>query len=91
MESKSGFSLRAQLFSLVILITLISFIGSLWSSIESTRSYLNQQMQSHAQDTATSLGLSISPYMNQQVDGNSMVVATMISAILIADIIHQLI
>jgi len=81
MESKSGFSLRAQLFSLVILITLISFIGSLWSSIESTRSYINQQMHSHAQDTATSLGLSISPYMNQQVEGNSMVVATMISAI----------
>jgi len=81
MERKSGFSLKTQLFSLVILITLISFIGSLWSSIESTRSYLNEQMQSHAQDTATSLGLSISPYMNQQVEGNSMVVATMISAI----------
>ena len=75
---KSGISLRTQLYSLVIGIALITFIGASWVSVDTTRTYLNEQMQSHAQDAATSVGLSISPYMDGE---NSMIVETMIVAI----------
>ena len=75
---KTGISLRTQLYSLVIGIALITFIGASWVSVETTRTYLNEQMKSHAQDAATSVGLSISPYMDGE---NSMIVETMIVAI----------
>ena len=77
-QLRCGFSLKAQLYSLVIGIMIIAFVGSLWISISTTRSYFNQQMQSHAQDTATSLGLSISPYMDGK---NTVMVETMIASI----------
>ena len=75
---KTGISLRRQLYSLVIGIALITFIGASWVSVDTTRTYLNDQMKSHAQDAATSVGLSISPYMDGE---NSMIVETMIVAI----------
>jgi len=75
---KTGISLRTQLYSLVIGIALITFIGASWVSVDTTRTYLNEQMMSHAQDAATSVGLSISPYMD---DENMMIVETMIVAI----------
>ena len=75
---KTGISLRTQLYSLVIGIALVTFIGASWVSVDTTRTYLNEQMQSHAQDAATSVGLSISPYMD---DENLMIVETMIVAI----------
>jgi EAL domain-containing protein (putative c-di-GMP-specific phosphodiesterase class I)/GGDEF domain-containing protein len=75
---KTGISLRTQLYSLVIGIALITFVGASWVSVDTTRSYLNEQMKSHAQDAATSVGLSISPYMDEE---NSMIVETMIVAI----------
>lgn len=78
MNTETGFSLKTQLYSLVVSIAVVAFAGSLWISIDTTSEYLNEQMESHAQDTATSLGLSISPYM----DGESMVIVeTMIAAI----------
>ncbi len=75
---KTGISLRTQLYGLLVGIALISFIGSSWVSIDTTKGYLNDQMKSHAQDAATSVGLSISPYMDSD---NSMIVETMIVAI----------
>src|SRR3990167_5562943 len=48
-----------------LIITIISFLwlatffGILVINAQSTRNYLVEQMQSHAQDTATSLGLSL--------------------------------
>ena len=75
---KTGISLRTQLYSLVIGIALISFIGASWVSVDTTRTYLNEQMQTHAQDAATSVGLSISPYMDGE---NLMIVETMVVAI----------
>jgi EAL domain-containing protein (putative c-di-GMP-specific phosphodiesterase class I)/GGDEF domain-containing protein len=75
---KTGISLRTQLYSLVIGIALITFIGASWVSVDTTRTYLNEQMKSHAQDAATSVGLSISPYMDGE---NLMIVETMIVAI----------
>jgi EAL domain-containing protein (putative c-di-GMP-specific phosphodiesterase class I)/GGDEF domain-containing protein len=75
---KAEVSLRTQLYSLVIGIALITFIGSSWVSVDTTRTYLNDQMRSHAQDAATSVGLSISPYMDEE---NSIIAETMIVAI----------
>jgi len=76
-----GFSLKTQIYSLVFFLGLLSFAGTLLVTLESTKDYLNEQMGSHAQDTATSLGLSISPYLGTD-NGESLIIAeTMISAI----------
>jgi diguanylate cyclase (GGDEF)-like protein len=40
---------------------LLLFIGTLAITINNTRAYLDEQLQSHAEDTATSLGLSLKP------------------------------
>lgn len=71
-------SLRTQLYSLLFTITLVTFIGGLGININISRAYLNDQMGTHAQDAATSLGLSISPYMDED---NLIIAKTMISAI----------
>jgi hypothetical protein len=47
-------------------------------SVENIKSYLEGESQVHAQDTATSLGLSLSPYL---VDEKDPVLETMINAI----------
>jgi diguanylate cyclase (GGDEF)-like protein len=52
---------------LIIVITALftaSFLVSVTISTVNLRSFLEEQFQSHAQDTATSLGLSLSPYMH---------------------------
>ncbi|GAA59250.1 hypothetical protein P20652_1109 [Pseudoalteromonas sp. BSi20652] len=48
------------------------------TDVETTRDYLQTQMGSHAQDTATSLGLSISPYLDSE---NLVIAETMATAI----------
>lgn len=53
-------TLSRRLALLVILLMLLVFIGTFFTSVRNTRDYLETQMESHAQDTATSLGLSIS-------------------------------
>lgn len=75
---KTGISLRTQLYSLVIGFALITFIGASWVSVDTTKTYLNEQMKNHAQDAATSVGLSISPYMDEE---NLVIAETMIVAI----------
>jgi diguanylate cyclase (GGDEF)-like protein len=55
---------------------LLVFIGTLYSNIANSRNYLNKNLDFHAQDTATSLGLSLThavsigdiPVMNSMVD-----------------------
>lgn len=74
----ANLKLNTQLYILILSIVSISFIGSQIINIKMSRDYLNQQLQAHAQDTATSLGLSISPYMDKN---NIVIVETMISAI----------
>jgi len=60
-------------------VLLAVFFGTLWVNIENTKEYIEQQLESHAQDTATSLGLSISPHIG---DENSLpIVETMMQAI----------
>jgi len=44
------------------------FIGTLYTNVSNTRFFIEQQLSSHAQDTATSLGLSISPYISNYED-----------------------
>ena len=55
---------RQLLFFTLLLFTLL-FAGIWIEKLQSTRSFLITQLQSHAQDTATSLGLSLSPAMMQ--------------------------
>ncbi|WP_423186114.1 bifunctional diguanylate cyclase/phosphodiesterase [Alishewanella sp. d11] len=57
---KHGVTLRTQFYSLIIAMTFFAFAGSVLSQIYTFRDYLTQQLSSHAQDAAHSLGLSIS-------------------------------
>ncbi len=54
-------SLRRQLVLVISALFLLVFAGTVAISVNHTRVYLEEQMQSHAQDTATSLALSIGP------------------------------
>ena len=62
---KNGLSLKTQVYGLIIVISVVSFVVRIVTDVEATRDYLQTQMGSHAQDTATSLGLSISPYLEE--------------------------
>ncbi len=73
-----GISLKVQIYGLILAICLFSFFTRMVSDINSTRDYLQKQMSSHAQDTATSLGLSISSYLDEE---NLMIAQTMATAI----------
>jgi len=55
-------TLYRQLVIFTLFLFLILFIGTWLAKLESTRSFLIDQLESHAQDTATSLGVSISQY-----------------------------
>ncbi|MGR8931026.1 MAG: LapD/MoxY N-terminal periplasmic domain-containing protein [Gammaproteobacteria bacterium] len=46
----------------------MAFSLNLALSINNTKAYLENESQSHAQDTATSLGLSLSPYLTKPAD-----------------------
>lgn len=55
-------TLYRQLIVFTLLLFLILFTGTWLATFESTRSFLVNQLESHAQDTATSLGVAISQY-----------------------------
>lgn len=71
-------SLSKQLLILISALFLLIFGVNLVLGINNTKTYLENESQSHAQDTATSLGLSLSPYMN---DTHDPTIKAMISAI----------
>ncbi|MBB1304753.1 MULTISPECIES: EAL domain-containing protein [Pseudoalteromonas] len=75
---KNGLSLKTQVYGLIIVISVVSFVVRVVTDVETTRDYLQTQMGSHAQDTATSLGLSISPYLEPE---NLVIAETMATAI----------
>lgn len=54
-------TLARQLILIVCALFLFLFVGTLAITINNTRAYLGDQMHSHAEDTATSLGLSLKP------------------------------
>lgn len=56
-------TLYRQLVLMVALMTLFMFAGTAVLNLYHTRSFMIDQLASHAQDTATSLGLSLSPHM----------------------------
>lgn len=56
-------TLSRQLIIIGIVLFLLMFIGTFVVSVNNTRNYIAAQLASHAQDTATSLGLSLSPPM----------------------------
>ena len=75
---KQGISLKLQIYSLIVFICMLSFSVKVFTDIDSTTDYLESQMASHAQDTATSLGLSISSFLEPS---NITIAQTMASAI----------
>ena len=54
-------TLYRQLIVIVSMLFIAGFIGSFSISSSNLRHFLDKQLASHAQDTATSLGLSLSP------------------------------
>lgn len=52
-------TLLRQLMIVITLLLLLLLVGNFLTSVYNSRDYLARQMQSHAQDTATSLGLSM--------------------------------
>jgi len=68
-------SLKRQILTLVAIVLGLAYAGTLYISIKSTQDYLNNQLSVHAQDTATSLGLSLAPVIRKQdlAQANSMI------------------
>ncbi len=71
-------SLSKQLLTLITFIFVIVFSVSFIVSLENIRSYLEGEAEIHVQDTATSLGLSLSPHM---VDEKDPILRTMMNTI----------
>lgn len=58
-------TLYRQLLFFTLILFFLLFAGTWIAKLNSTRTFLQDQLESHAQDTATSLGLSISPHIQQ--------------------------
>ena len=56
-------TLSRQLIVLLLVLFMLMFAGTFLTSLSNTRDYLGKQLESSAQDVATSLGLSLSPHM----------------------------
>ena len=63
----------------LLFVLMLVFLGTVWINVNSTRAYISDQLASHSQDTATSLGLSISPYVG--MEGDLPIIDTMVNAI----------
>ena len=55
--------LSRQLVIIVSLVLSLGFVGAFLINVYDTREYLAAQLESHAQDAATSLGVSISQHL----------------------------
>lgn len=68
-------TLSKQLIIIISIVFAILFVGTSTVSINNMRTYLTQQLESHAQDTASSLGLSLAPHFksNDKALMNSMI------------------
>ena len=69
--------LRQLILVIVTLFTLL-FVGTFALSVNNTQQYLSEQLRTIAQDTATSLGLTLSPHF---VNEDLIVVESMVSAV----------
>ena len=70
-------TLSRQLLLLVVLLVTLFFVGSVSISVYNTRDYLESQLASHAQDAATSLGLSATSHA---ANGDQAMVTAMVNA-----------
>ena len=61
-------SLFKQLLLLISAIFVVIFAVNFWTSVTNMRDYLVSESEIHAQDTATSLGLSLAPYIADPKD-----------------------
>jgi diguanylate cyclase (GGDEF)-like protein len=66
-------TLYRQLVFFAVLFFFILFAGTWFVKFESTRSFLTNQLESHAQDTASSLSLAVSQYPNDMVSIETMI------------------
>ncbi len=71
-------TLYRQLLTLTFVLFLALFAATWLVKLRTTLSFLENQLESHAQDTATSLGLSISPHL---IEKDLATVETMINAV----------
>ncbi|HIE39913.1 MAG TPA: diguanylate cyclase, partial [Thiomicrorhabdus sp.] len=71
-------SLNKQMALFIASLLMILLIGTFILNLSNTKAFLQEQLRSHAQDTATSLGLSLSS-INDPKDTSSM--ETMINAV----------
>ncbi|HRX70720.1 MAG: EAL domain-containing protein [Candidatus Competibacteraceae bacterium] len=71
-------SLSRQLLLLISVLFLLIFSGNFIASVNKIRDYLQTEAKVHAQNTATSLGLSLSPHI---ADPHDPILETMIKAI----------
>ena len=71
-------TLLRQLIVVIVTLFIFIFFGSVLINIHNTRSYLNNQLQNISEDTATSMGLSLSPHMAK---GEMAIIESKINAI----------
>jgi diguanylate cyclase (GGDEF)-like protein len=71
--------LSRQLILSLFSVLLAVFFGTLMINVSNTKDSVEQQLASHAQDTATSFGLSIAPYIGD--DNDLPLIETMMNAI----------
>jgi len=71
-------TLYRQLIIFTLVLFFLLFAGTWYAKLDSTRSFLVDQLESHAQDTATSLGLSISQHV---LENDMPIVESMINAV----------
>ncbi|HDI59439.1 MAG TPA: EAL domain-containing protein [Desulfobacteraceae bacterium] len=73
-------TLYRQLVAFTLVLFLLLFAGTWIARLQTTRAFLSAQLESHAQDTATFLGLSISQQI-QDLQQDLPIAETMISAV----------
>ncbi|WP_028456206.1 bifunctional diguanylate cyclase/phosphodiesterase [Chitinilyticum litopenaei] len=56
-------TLIRQLIIVIITLFIVLFAGNIYLSVQSTREFLNNQLSTISQDTATSLGFTLSPHL----------------------------
>lgn len=71
-------TLLRQLTMVIVILFALLFAGTTAISVHNTRSYLNVQLHTISQDTATSLGLTLSPHM---AENDMVIVESMINAV----------
>lgn len=59
-------TLSRQLITLMMIVFLLIFSGTFWTSVENTRSYLTDQLASQTQNSASSLGISLVPHIEKR-------------------------